>query len=268
MIENPRRILAAVLCALAFAAGCSGPAERAANPSSSAAETGSPVSRSSSPATGSSSPAPGNLETTKDFSVATFTAVDLDGPYNLVVNVGTPTSVRAEGDPAGLDVLDIRVSEDTLVASVKPGARWPAGAHVTVTAVVSALTAVKLAGPGGIHVGAVAADTLVFAENGSGTIEAPQLTVSRLTASLSGSGIIRAGGTSEDVDLSLDGSGPQDLSALTTKRAAVALAGSGSLTFRATEKVTGSLAGADNVTVVGDAKCSVSRAGSGRVTCN
>ncbi len=51
------------------------------------------------------------------------------GSLCLAVTIGSPTSVRAQGDPAALDLLDIRTEGDALIATVKPNVQWPAGAR-------------------------------------------------------------------------------------------------------------------------------------------
>ena len=184
-----------------------------------------------------------NTETTRDFAVDTFTAVRLAGNYDLDVTVGSPTSVRAQGDPAALDLLDIRTVGDTLIATVKPNVQWPANAHVTVTVTTPTITAAELSGSGKMRIGPVHTDTLSIDQSGSGEIDAPELTVTQITVSSSGSGPIRAGGTAENADIRLSGSGAAELTTFVVKRANVSLSGSGSLDIRASEKVSGGMSG-------------------------
>jgi hypothetical protein len=211
-------------------------------------------------------PAPAITET-REFAVGSFTAVHLAAHYEVVVNVGSPTSVRAQGDPAALDLLDIRNEGDTLIAAVKPHVQWPVYARVTVTVTTPTLTAAEVSGSGQMRIGPVRADTLSLDQAGSGGLEAPQLTVTQLKVSSSGSGEIRAGGSADNADIRLDGSGKAELETLAVKRAEVSLSGSGSLTIDASEQVSGSLSGSGNVEVTGGATCSISRTGSGAATC-
>ena len=206
-------------------------------------------------------------ETTRDFAVGEFTAVRLAAHYDLVVNVGSPTSVRAQGDPAALDLLDIRTEGDTLVAGVKPNVQWPDNARVTVTVITPTLTAAELRGSGEMRIGPVRADSLSVDLDGSGDIEAPELALTKLSVSSDGSGEIHAGGSADEADIRLSGSGEAELTALAVKRADVSVSGSGSLTVEASEKVSGSISGSGDVHVTGGAACSISTTGSGEATC-
>ncbi|MGZ5362729.1 MAG: head GIN domain-containing protein [Mycobacterium sp.] len=217
---------------------------------------------------GPSAPAtPGSTESRREFPVGTFTAVHLAAPYAVVVTIGSSTSVRAQGDPAALDLLDIRTEGDALVATVKPNVQWPADVRVTVSVTTPALTAARLSGSGQMRIGSLQTDALSIEQSGSGEIEAPELTVGRLEISSSGSGKIDAAGTADDADIRLVGSGEAALETLTVKRAVVSMAGSGSLTINATETVRGSTAGSGEVEVTGGAECSISSVGSGDATC-
>lgn len=210
---------------------------------------------------------PGSTESTREFSVGTFTEVRLAAHFAVVITIGSPTSVRAQGDPAALDLLDIRTEGDALIATVKPNVQWPAYAHVTVSVTTPSLTAARLSGSGQIRIGSLQTDALSIDQSGAGEIEAPELTVGRLEISSSGSGKIDAAGTADDADIRLVGSGETELETLTVKRAVVSMAGSGSLTINATETVRGSTAGSGEIEVTGGAECSISSVGSGDVTC-
>jgi hypothetical protein len=229
--------------------------------------TTSTVTVTKDPSAAAPSGAPAPAETTRDFPVEDFTAVHLDAHYDLVVNVGTPTSVRAQGDPAALDLLDIRTEGDTLVAGAKPNVQWPPNSRVTVTVTTPALTAAELSGSGEIRIGVVRADTLSIRLDGSGEIEAPQIAVTRLELSSEGSGDIRAGGTADDAVITLDGSGETELEALSVKRAQVSVSGSGDLVVQASETVSGTTSGSGDVEVTGGADCSISSTGSGEASC-
>lgn len=217
---------------------------------------------------GSSAPAtPGATEPMREFPAGTFTAVDLAAPYALVVTIGSPTSVRAQGDPAALELLDIRVEGDTLIATVEPNAQWPANALVTVSVTTPTLEAARLSGSGQIRIGSLRTDRLSLEQSGSGLIEAPEIAVARMQISSSGAGKIVAAGTADDADIRLVGSGEAALGTLTVKRALISMAGAGSLTIDATETVRGSTAGSGGVRVTGGADCSISSIGIGDVTC-
>jgi hypothetical protein len=202
-----------------------------------------------------------------EFPAGTFTTVDLAAPYALDVTIGSPTSIRAQGDPTALDLLDIRVERDTLIATVKPNAQWPANARVTVSVTTPTLTAARLSGSGQMRIGSLQTDLLSLEQSGSGVIEAPEIAVARLQVSSSGAGRIVAAGTADEADIRLVGSGEAALGTLTVQRALISMAGAGSLTINATETVRGSTAGSGSVAVTGGAQCAISSVGTGDVTC-
>jgi hypothetical protein len=220
------------------------------------------------PSGSSAPPTSGSAETSRDFPVGDFDTVRLAAHYNVMINIGTPKSVRAEGDSAALDLLDIRTEGNTLVAGVKPNVQWPPNAQVTVTVTTPALSAAELNGSGNMRIGPLQADALSLDQNGSGDIDAAQVTLSRISVSAGGSGRMRVGGTAEDATIKLAGSGEADLDTLTVKRANVSISGSGSLILQALEKVTGAVSGSGDVRVSGGATCAINSSGSGRATCS
>ena len=72
-----------------------------------------------------------------------------------------------------------------------------------------------------------------------------------LSANLAGSGDLNANGTSQQVDISLAGSGDIDLTKLKARQAKVKLAGSGDIKVHASESVDVSIAGSGDVEVWG-----------------
>jgi|GEM_PF-1668667 len=214
-------------------------------------------------------PAPtDDTDAERDFSVGEFDALRLDAHYAVIVTIGDPVSVRAQGNSSALDLLDIRTEGKTLVAGAKPNVQWPPNTHVTVYVTTPTLSAADINGSGDIHIGRLQADSLSLGVKGSGEIEAPDLALSRLRITSAGSGGIEAGGTAEDADIRLSGSGEAELTTLTVKRAEVSVTGSGSVELTAIERVSGSVAGSGGVRVTGGATCSVSSVGSGKVTCD
>lgn len=203
------------------------------------------------------------------FQVGAFEAVALQGPHNVVVTVGGGSSVRAEGDTAALDMLDIRVENGRLIVGTQRGFSWrgPEGA-VTVRVTAPALNAAAIGGSGDMRIDRVQGDRFVASIGGSGDIEIGAMQTREADFSIAGSGGIRATGSAEAADLSIAGSGGMALDGLQTRRASVSIMGSGDVTLQASETVSGSIMGSGDVNVRGAARCSVTRMGSGSVNCN
>lgn len=202
------------------------------------------------------------------FEVGAFQSVALQGPHNVVVTVGGQPSVRAEGDTAALDMLDIRVENGRLVVATRRGWSWsgPNGA-VTVHVTAPAISEASIGGSGDMRIDRVQGDRFEASIGGSGDMEIAALQARETEFSIAGSGGIRATGTAEAADISIAGSGDMALDGLQTRRAHVSVMGSGNIAVQASEAVDGSIMGSGDVTVRGAARCSVSRMGSGTVTC-
>lgn len=204
----------------------------------------------------------------RGFEVGAFQSVALQGPHNVVVTVGGQPSVRAEGDTAALDMLDIRVENGRLVVATRRGWSWsgPHGA-VTVNVTVPSLSEASIGGSGDMRIDRVQGDRFEASIGGSGDMEIAALQAREAEFSIAGSGGIRATGTTEAADISIAGSGDMALDALQTRRAHVSVMGSGNIAVQASEAVDGSIMGSGDVNVRGAARCSVSRMGSGSVNC-
>lgn len=204
----------------------------------------------------------------RGFEVGAFQSVALQGPHNVVVTVGGAPSVRAEGDTAALDMLDIRVEDERLIVGTRRGWTWRGtGGEVTVHVTAPALQAASIGGSGDMRIDRVQGDRFEASIGGSGDIEIAAIQAREAEFSIAGSGGIRAAGSAEAAEISIAGSGDMTLAGLQTRRAHVSVMGSGNVEVQASEAVDGSIMGSGNVNVSGSARCSVSRLGSGSVTC-
>lgn len=205
----------------------------------------------------------------RTFEIGAFQSVALQGPHNVVVTVGGAPSVRAEGDTAALDMLDIRVENGRLVVATRRGWSWqgPGGA-VTVHVTAPSLQEASIGGSGDMRIDRVQGDRFEASIGGSGDMEIAALQARETEFSIAGSGGIRAAGSAEAADISIAGSGNIALDGLQIRRAHVSVMGSGDVSVQASETVDGSIMGSGNVNVRGAARCSVSRMGSGSVNCS
>jgi hypothetical protein len=203
----------------------------------------------------------------RDFQVAgAFERVNLMGPMDIDVRVGPQASVRAEGQAAGLDRLDISVVNGELRVGTRPGTRGPLGSiivHVT----VPALAAVSLNGPGDIDIDRVQGARFAAQVNGPGDMRLGDLRVGEASFAVSGPGGIRAAGGAQHTDANVAGPGNIRLASFETRDASVSLQGPGNIDLRATGAVAVSLSGPGDVTISGSAHCTISRSGPGNVSC-
>lgn len=205
----------------------------------------------------------------RNFQVGAFDRIALAGSPDVVVAVGGPVSVRAEGDAAAIERLEINVVDGALRIGMRRGSGGWFGSHrgVTVHVTVPALQAASIEGSGDIDIDRVQGARFAGQVGGSGDIEIANLRVGEASFAVRGSGGIRAAGAAQRAIASVAGSGDLHLGGFETGDATIALAGSGDIALRATRSAAIELNGSGNVTVTGPARCTISKSGSGDVRC-
>jgi hypothetical protein len=207
----------------------------------------------------------------RNYQVGAFDKIALTGSSNVIVTVGGAPSVRAEGDSALLEKLEIRVENGVLQIGYKKG-NWSFGwrkDHGPVTVHVSApsLTGAEVAGSGDMKIDKVEGGDFAGEIAGSGEMELASLRAGKASFSIAGSGGVTANGNAETGDFSSAGSGDVHAAGLQVKRAKVSIAGSGNVETQATETANIDIKGSGDAIVTGGARCSVSKRGSGDVRC-
>jgi hypothetical protein len=210
----------------------------------------------------------------RDFSVGAFQKVALEGSHDVVVTVGGTQSVRAEGDKAAIDRLDIRVENGELKIGSRRdqnGWNWNFGGshHNRVTIYVSApaLAAATVAGSGDMRIDKAGGNEFSATVGGSGDMQIGNVQAAQAHFTLTGSGDIKAAGKAQQASISVAGSGDVVAGGLEIANAIVSVVGSGDVTAHATQTADVSVMGSGDVTLSGSAKCSIHKAGSGDVRC-
>lgn len=203
----------------------------------------------------------------RDFQVAAFDRINLTGAANVVVTVGGQPTVRAEGDAALVERLEINVVGGELRIGMREG-NW-SGSHrgVTVRVTVPSLQAAALAGAGDMNIDRIQGQSFAATIGGAGDLDIAQLRVGNASFTVSGAGNIRAVGGAQQANATLRGTGNLDLDAFEAADATVALTGTGSIELRATGTANVQLSGVGSVEIEGSARCTVARSGLGHVRC-
>ena len=212
----------------------------------------------------------GGPSATRDFQVAAFDRIALSGSPDVIVTVGGQPSVRAEGDQALLDRLEITAEGGQLNIGMRSGS-WSWFSHdrrgITVHVTVPSLTGTTTAGSGDIRIDRVDSPRFAGSISGSGDLEIAQLRAPESQFTVTGSGDIRAAGAGQRTNASVTGSGDIDLSGLQVADATLAVTGSGDVSAHATGTAAIQIQGSGDVTVAGGAHCTISKAGSGEAHC-
>jgi hypothetical protein len=207
----------------------------------------------------------------RDFAVGTFDRISLTGSSNVVVTVGGAPSVRAEGDTALLEKLEIKVENGILRIGYKKGnwfSRRKDHGPVTVHVSTAALRGAEVAGSGDMKIDRVEGGDFAGEIAGSGEIQLASLRAGKASFAIAGSGGVTASGTAETAEFDIAGSGDVRAGGLQVRSAKVSIAGSGNVETKATESASVDIMGSGDVLVTGGAKCSVNKMGSGDVRCS
>mgnify|MGYP001120322197 CR=1 FL=1 len=196
----------------------------------------------------------------RTYAAADFTAVDLRGPDDVDVRVGSAFSVRAEGDSATLDRLVIARDGGKLRIGRKTGFfHWGSSGKVKVFVTMPRITAGALAGSGDLTIDRVDGSDFHGSLAGSGNMKIGRLAAETSALSIAGSGSITVDG----------GDAARFITAakLAAREASVDIAGSGSVKATVDGPAQVSIMGSGDVDLGAKAKCDVHKVGSGEVRC-
>ncbi len=202
----------------------------------------------------------------RDFNVGAFDRVELAGHYDVRVTVGGAPSVRAEGDTAELERLEISVENGRLRVGSKQGF-WTSRGKVVVHVTTPNLQGVEVAGSGNMDISPLRTAQFSGGIAGSGNLNLQGLESESARFDIAGSGNVRAAGRTRTVQLEVAGSGTGELQALQAESANVSIAGSGDAQISASSTASVDIVGSGDVSVTGGARCTVNKMGSGEVRC-
>lgn len=158
-------------------------------------------------------------------TVSDFHKVRDDGAANVLIKVGSPISIRIEGDDNIVPLVKTRVENGELVIETKKNFHAKNRLLVTVTA--PTLDAVHLDGAANVTVQNVRSDSF--------------------DVSLDGAGNVSVDGSVGTLSASLDGAGNLKLKGLRAKSASASVDGAGNVDVWASDSLTASINGVGNI---------------------
>jgi hypothetical protein len=177
--------------------------------------------------------------------VAAFSRIDLAGSNDVAVHVGGLQSVVVHADDNLLGQVITQFRGRTLVIGTR-------GSITTKT-------------PMRVDISVPSLEVLTL--SGSGALTAQNIQAMHVSVRLPGSGIIRASGTVEQLDVSLDGSGDAQLEQLVAHDVRAVLTGSGRIVTHARDSLRASVPGSGTIVYRGHpAHVTTSITGSGTIT--
>jgi hypothetical protein len=184
------------------------------------------------------------ITATETRAVPPFTSVELAGGNSVTILVGDTQSVVVQADDNLLANVTTTVENGRLVIATT-------GSFTTTTPMSVALTMPSLEG---------------LALSGSGSVAADGIRASALAVALSGSGLVRATGSADRLDVTLPGTGDLELHGLHGQDVRATLSGSGRIVVTATETLDASIPGTGSIVYSGNPFVTKSVTGTGTIS--
>jgi hypothetical protein len=180
-------------------------------------------------------------------NVSGFTKIDLSGAGEVTIDQNGTEALTIEAE----DNLMSKVTSEVVDGTLRLGEK--SNLTINVTKPVKYQVSVK--------------DLSGLMISGSGTVTTAKITAPRLAVDISGSGKVTVGGTVENQDLAISGSGDYQAKDLQTKITTVKIAGSGDATVTVSDSLDIQMSGSGKLTYYGNPpKVNQQISGSGRVT--
>ncbi len=202
--------------------------------------------------------------------VKDFTGVVAGGPIEVVVKIGMNEGVKFEGDAEAISTLVTEVKGKVLI--IRPKTSWTSWAkkyeHKKITAYVTAkdINSLAMSGNGSITAtSALTAREFTATLSGSGSIKA-QLNTDKFTGVISGSGNLILSGKADDSNVTVSGSGKLSGKELKIDLLSARISGSGSITAHVEDSIKATISGSGHVYYTGYASIEQKVIGSGGIT--
>ncbi|MFH0842068.1 MAG: head GIN domain-containing protein [Bacteroidota bacterium] len=195
-----------------------------------------------------------------------FTSVGFGVPGNLYIKIGPQFSVELEGSSGDLREVETVITGERLQIK-HDNWRFDFREKVNVYVTMPELEGLGVSGSGRADIqSTVKTEDLDLSVSGSGNIYTADLEVENLECSISGSGNMKlGGGSAADTEVSISGSGSFYGDLTKCETMEVHVSGSGNCTCNVTESLEASVSGSGNVTYSGNPRVDARVSGSGRV---
>jgi hypothetical protein len=202
----------------------------------------------------------------RSFTITSFDRIRVEGPYAVVLSVGTSPSARAEGSASALDRIDLRVEGRTLIVRQRSasGSQDPSG-PVRIRVGTPDLRSASLLGAGSLEIDRLRGLSVDLWTAGSGSLAVRDLQADRVRASIAGSGSMILAGTAKTAALSASGTPMIVADKLLASEVTILAEGSAEVVASARERAKVTAAGTAQVRLGGSAACQLSVQGSASV---
>jgi hypothetical protein len=209
----------------------------------------------------------GKSEDKETRDIKGFTKVSFGVSGNMYINIAPEFKVVLEGDKSVLQNIVTEVSGGRLIVKQE---NWKFNFHddrITVYITMPEISGLGVSGSGRAEIkDAVKTDDLSLSVSGSGKIYTNDVAVNNLKSGISGSGdIIVGGGNAAHGNISISGSGNYFGENAKIASVDISISGSGNCAASVTESLKASVSGSGNVTYSGNPRIDARVSGSGKV---
>lgn len=200
-----------------------------------------------------------------------FTAVQLEGPIDVVLSQGETAGIRIQGKAEDVARVKIEVKDQRLIIGMgnKSGwfSSWVINTPLVATLALPKLTQLTILGSGNARLGRfdLKDDQLSIDIRGSGDVIADHLLAKSVRLNIQGSGDVTLAGTVDTQAIAIAGSGDYLAGNLKSRQGAVSISGSGDAELWSEESLSVSIAGSGDVSYYGQPRLTRSVNGSGDV---
>ncbi len=205
--------------------------------------------------------------TTENRQVSGFKKVSSSGPMDIVLSQSPDFTVRVKGDENLLSYITTTTEGNMLKIKIKQGYNLRPEKNLQVFVAAPVFTDISLGGSGNITSDntLTSADKINFDLSGSGNVEV-KIDAPAVESHTSGSGDIAFSGKTGDAVMSVSGSGDIHCFGLTSENVGITINGSGDADVYATKQLTLTVNGSGDVRYKGGASVSSHINGSGSVS--
>jgi len=181
-------------------------------------------------------------------TLSTFSQVEIDGDFKVVLRAGNKEEARIESRGIPLDDIKIYVKDNTLYIKRKTNFKHlNKDSNATITVIFTKFTNLKNSGSSDVLVERKLEGKSYFIENkGSGKVEASFL-CERLSVRQIGSGDIVLRGSTDKLEIELQGSGNVEAYDLQADSANIRILGSGDAKVTVTDSIEAKITGSGDI---------------------
>ncbi len=184
--------------------------------------------------------------------VSDFSAVNLAGIGNVVVEYGAQEGLRIEAEENLLPYLESEVEGDTLTLGIREGVNIVPTQAIFYYLTVRDLDEARVTGLGNIDVPRLEGSTVALKISGGGDIHVDEVQAKRLEVDLSGLGNLNiGGGMAANSDVKLSGAGNYDATGMASEVVSVEVSGLGSASVWAKDALNAKISGGGSVSYAG-----------------